>query len=241
MNSRSSAPDRLFRLSQHRERSVSTHRIPLNPLISHDMHTPPSTPRSVSTRSVLVLLVLLLAAPTALKAQLAIGGGFELRDADPKSGLNVHIENHLLKRVPVINLRLRLHASLFSDDINVQSVEGFDVSNLDIRSNQNFYDYGIAMLLGLNLGLANPYVGAGLGSENYKIKFNVTDGIPDPDLTLQDLNDQGFYFNGFIGAEVAPIPFLKPYFEYRFSQFLTDEQIDYESNGRIAIGLRLVF
>lgn len=191
----------------------------------------------------IVLTAMLLALPLApfqaASAQFAIGAGYQLRDESPESGYTVLIEKGFLKNVPLLTLRTRLHVSQFSDDYRISSLDGLagqigqDLDN--ITKDMKTLDYGLALLLGVNLGIVTPYAGAGIGSENYEISYD------DLDLDIESLSDSGFYWNGFLGATLSPIPVVKPFFEYRFTSFITDEEIDYTQNGRITIGLKLEF
>jgi len=185
------------------------------------------------------------------RAQFAIGGGYQLRNESPKTGFTIIAEQGFLGRFPLLTLKTRVHFSAFSDQLSIQDLDlrglaEASESQLSALHDLSSYDYGAAVLLGLNLGLVAPYVGAGLGNETFELKYKFTDAISLPNsLSLNDISDNGFYWNGFIGADVSPIPFLKPFFEYRFSGMLGEElgakEINYTQNGRITVGLKLQF
>jgi opacity protein-like surface antigen len=196
------------------------------------------------------MLVLLLMPIHSASAQFAIGGGYQLRDESPESGYTVFIEKGFLKNVPMLRMGMRLHVSQFSEDYRISSLDGLigqvgeDLGN--ISSDMKTLDYGLALLLGVNLGIVTPYAGAGIGNENYEINYDLSkiqmpSGDVDDLLSLESLSDSGFYWNGFVGATLSPIPIVKPFFEYRFTSFMTEEAIDYTQNGRITIGLKLEF
>lgn len=209
------------------------------------------TMNRVGKTLLLVFLFGLLLTAELTRAQFAIGGGYQLRNESPKTGFTIIAEQGFLGRFPLLTLKTRVHFSAFSDQLSIQDL---DLQNLveateaqraalhDLSS----YDYGAAVLLGLNLGLVAPYVGAGLGNETFELKYKFTDAISLPNsLSLDDISDNGFYWNGFIGADVSPIPFLKPFFEYRFSGMLGEElgakELNYSQNGRITVGLKIQF
>jgi opacity protein-like surface antigen len=130
------------------------------------------------------------------------------------------------------------------DDIGGQI--GQDILDEGLYRDMKSLDYGLALLLGVNLGIVTPYAGAGIGSERYEWDYDLSNVKTDVNsldelLSLESLSDSGFYWNGFVGATLSPIPLLKPFFEYRFTSFMTDEAIDYTQNGRITIGLKLEF
>lgn len=204
-------------------------------------------PRRISTLAPMIgcLFFVGLLFPSQSKAQFAIGGGYELRDEEPKTGYMVMIENGFLKRFPMISLKTRLHLSVFADEISVRDQAVLD--QLELSETEQFlsqvdsYDFGLAVLMGVNLGIVKPYGGVGLGNESYKIDYAIPSSVTVPPDFQQSLSDNGFYGNIFVGTEISPIPLLKPFVEYRFSTFLTDEEINYSQNGRISLGLKLQF
>lgn len=191
------------------------------------------------------LLIVALLYPAQSNAQFAIGGGYELRDEEPKTGYMVMIENGFLKRFPMISLKTRLHLSVFADEISVRDQDVLNQLELSetqqLLSQVDSYDFGLAVLMGVNLGIVKPYAGLGLGNESYKIDYSIPPSLTVPSNFKQSLSDNGFYGNVFIGTEISPIPILKPFVEYRFSTFLTQEEINYSQNGRISLGLKLQF
>ena len=191
------------------------------------------------------LLLIGLLLPAQSNAQFAIGGGYELRDEEPKTGYMVMIENGFLKRFPMISLKTRLHLSVFADEISVRDQDVLNQLELSetqqLLSQVDSYDFGLAVLMGVNLGIVKPYAGLGLGNESYKIDYAIPPSLSVPSNFKQSLSDNGFYGNVFIGTEISPIPVLKPFVEYRFSTFLTQEEINYSQNGRISLGLKLQF
>ena len=191
------------------------------------------------------LLLIGLLLPSQSNAQFAIGGGYELRDEEPKTGYMVMIENGFLKRFPMISLKTRLHLSVFADEISVRDQDVLNQLELSetqqLLSQVDSYDFGLAVLMGVNLGIVKPYAGLGLGNESYKIDYSIPPSLTVPSNFKQSLSDNGFYGNVFIGTEISPIPILKPFVEYRFSTFLTQEEINYSQNGRISLGLKLQF
>lgn len=197
-----------------------------------------------------VLFVLFLTTEIS-RAQFAIGGGYQLRNESPKTGFTIIAEQGFLGRFPLLTLKTRVHFSAFSDQLSLKDLEAGDLAQateaqLSALHDLSSYDYGAAVLFGLNLGLVSPYVGAGLGNETFELKYKFTDVISLPgSITLDDISDNGFYWNGFVGADVSPIPFLKPFFEYRFSGVLGEEigakEINYTQNGRITVGLKIQF
>src|SRR5690625_6779813 len=86
------------------------------------------------------------------------------------------------------------------------------------------YDYGIAAIAGLKLGLVRPYVGLGIGNQqfNYDPEDNqeITDVIPD--------DASSFYWNGFGGAEISILPFLSPFIEYRIANLTSADDIHFD-------------
>lgn len=161
-------------------------------------------------------------------AQWGIGAGVEIRDEDPTTGVGIKIEREILSKMPVVDLNLRGHFSWFSDD----SAENIFDQLSDTRINVNVYDYGAALVLGVNLGIVKPYVGGGIGNERYTEESN-TGFLENP--------EENFYWNGFGGAEITLLPYLKPFIEFRYSKFVDTDEISFDSYNRLAIGVTFRF
>ena len=185
------------------------------------------------TSAFIILLLLLISAPAF--AQLEIGASYELRDDDPNSGFGVRIEKGFLDKVPVLNMGLRAHFSYFSQE-NDLSQSGIDYSQ-DLTN----YDFGVALIAGVDIGLIQPFVGLGLGSETVDISYKDQPTLPGF-TEAEDEDESNFYWNTSVGAKVTIIPLVKPFIEYRYSNnSLSDPQVSDKSNGRIIFGVSLSF
>jgi len=179
---------------------------------------------------------------TSTFGQMEVGISYELRDELPQNGFGLSIESPLLPKVPVINLGIRLHLSYFSED-NELTQQGLRYSE-ELTN----YDVGIQAIVGLSVGLVEPYVGLGIGTERIQIQptalqpFNVDSGVFD--LLLSDKNDDNLYWNASIGAKVSIIPILKPFVEYRYTNTELGSprfhQFDAKT-GRIIFGIGIRF
>lgn len=166
-------------------------------------------------------------------AQTSIGASYEIRDEDPQNGFGVRLEREILQKLPIVNLSLRGHFSYFNEDISYDDrTYSTDITN---------YDYGLAAVGGVSLGLLSPYVGLGLGSSTLDVnRENLPSGSP----LDEENDDSAIYWNGFVGAKVSPIPFIKPFVEYRLEDVsnYSDELSDIKnSNGRLIFGVSLAF
>ncbi|WP_020402650.1 outer membrane protein [Gracilimonas tropica] len=183
-----------------------------------------------------VLLITIFSAPAL--AQLEIGASYELRNEEPKNGFGLRIQKGIFERLPLVNLGIRLHASYFSEENNIdpqnQSYSySRDLTNIDV---------GIAAIGGVSLGLLEPYVGLGLGTENYEQVINDYSG-PES-VKPQSGSDNNIYWNMLAGAKVTVIPLIKPFVEYRYSDTSLSEPA-FENvksqTGRIMFGVSLSF
>jgi opacity protein-like surface antigen len=176
---------------------------------------------------------------TSSFAQFEIGASYELRDAEPQNGFGVRIQKGLLEKLPVVNLSLRLHGSYFSEENNVDPNNQSYSYSKDLTN----YDVGVAAIGGVSVGLIEPYVGVGLGTENYEraisdVQNNQGNTIPDGS------NESSLYWNILAGAKVTILPILKPFVEYRYSasDLEKPEFQDVKSKtGRIMFGISLSF
>src|SRR5690625_5354366 len=153
----------------------------------------------------LLASVLFISQPAA--AQWAIGASYEMQNENPENGFGVRVERGIIGNLPLLDLSMRAHFSYFNDTNSIT------LKDIDFSSDIDMYDYGIAAIAGLKLGLVRPYVGLGIGNQqfNYDPEDNqeITDVIPD--------DASSFYWNGFGGAEISILPFLSPFIEYRIA------------------------
>lgn len=164
-------------------------------------------------------------------AQWSIGASYEIRDKEPENGFGIRLERGLLGDAPVVDLRLRGHFSYFSKD-NYAGEDGIEYGQIEN------YDFGLAGVGGVSVGLLTPYIGVGLGSTTTDLK----------DAQLPSQGNEGseskLFWNGFVGAELSPIPAVKPFVEYRLQAAQSfdelQESVD-ESNGRLIFGISLAF
>ncbi len=188
------------------------------------------------SKSILAIVVFALTLgimPEMSKAQTSIGASYEIRDEEPQNGFGLRLEREILQKLPIVNLSLRGHFSYFNEDISYENrTYSTDITN---------YDYGLAAVGGVSLGLLSPYVGVGLGASTLDVN---RDNLPSGSPLDGESDDSAIYWNGFVGAEVSPIPMLKPFVEYRFEDIsnYSDELSDIQnSTGRLIFGVSLSF
>jgi len=166
-------------------------------------------------------------------AQWSVGVSYEYRDEDPNNGFGFRAEKSIFDGIPLLDLSLRGHFSNFN--------ETMPDNRRDINSILDFgvYDFGFAALAGFSLGLVSPYVGAGIGHERFKLDTD------DPD---ESINDRNIYWNGFIGANVEILPYLKPFIEFRAGKLTSAAEIEADeiktvtdNINRLAIGVSIRF
>lgn len=172
------------------------------------------------------LLFLFIPIHDTVDAQWAIGASYEIRSEDPDNGFGFRVEKGLLKDVPLIDLGIRAHFSYFNETNSI-SREGVEISR-EIDT----YDYGLAALGGIKLGLVKPYVGLGIGNQRFKYEAEIDDF---------SFSESSFYWNGFGGAEFTLLPLFNPFIEYRIARLTGTEDIEYDNISRLAIGVNVRF
>lgn len=177
-----------------------------------------------------LLFIFALPAKDTVIAQWGIGASYEIRTEDPTNGFGVRLEREILSGIPLLDFNVRAHLSYFNDTNYLSRREIVISGDFDV------YDIGLAATAGLSIGLVKPYVGLGIGSERYKFS-------PDIPVEVADaaFKERGYYWNGFGGAEITILPFIKPFIEYRISRLSSMDDIDFDNIGRFAIGLNLRF
>jgi opacity protein-like surface antigen len=178
--------------------------------------------------SALFLVTACFLIPEHAAAQWNIGASYQVRHETPKKGFGVHIQRQVLKAIPVVYLGLRAHFSYFKSSYE-QHPTDVPSQTTDIK----FYDYGLDAIGGVPLGFLKPYVGIGIGSDKYKMNDN---------LVHSARSESKFFFNSFVGAALTFIPLLHPFIEYRFEPSGSPKFFkDFNSDGRLVLGLSLVF
>lgn len=194
-------------------------------------------------KAILILAGIMLTcslSPNITIAQWGIGGSYEIRDREPENGFGVRLERGILQKLPIVDLGLRAHFSYFSDE---NQVDPQDPNQSTFSQEITDYDIGVTALAGVNIGLLKPYVGIGLGSNT--INLDVSNDAPDG---FSDNEESKIYWNALIGAELSPLPVLKPFVEYRYSDVGEDffknaqsQNVRESYNGRIIFGVLLSF
>src|SRR5690625_6333420 len=107
----------------------------------------------------LLASVLFISQPAA--AQCATRTSKEMQNKNPENGFGVRVERGILENLPLLDLSMRAHFSYFNDTNNIT------LNNIDFSSEIDMYDYGIAAIAGLKLGLVRPYVDPGIENQQF--------------------------------------------------------------------------
>ena len=174
----------------------------------------------------------ILSFPEKSLAQIGIGGGLDIRSEEPTHGYGIRLEYRVLNLPPVADLKVRAHGSYFSDTQKKRtSVNGLVTEIIEEKS---AFDIGAAILAGVKLGPVNPFAGIGLGIDSSEL--NTDRSVSHPNQ-LRGINEENFYWNLFFGGELSIIPFIKPFFEYRFVQLINPENINIKDSERFSLGI----
>lgn len=165
-------------------------------------------------------------------AQIGIGAGMDIRSEEPTHGYGLRLEYRIVNLPPVADLKIRAHGSYFSDT----QTRSYSVNGLitEVFEEKSAFDIGAALLAGVNLGPVNPYAGIGLGIDSSEIEADRPLSQPN---RLKGINEENIYWNLFFGGELSIIPYIKPFFEYRFVQLINPESIDIKDSERFSLGI----
>ncbi len=177
-----------------------------------------------------LLLAAIIAIPAQTMAQWSVGLSYQIREAEPETGFGIRVERAILGKLPLIDLRLRAHFAYFNQNNEITS------QNITF-GNITYYDFGLAGVAGVSLGLFKPYIGLGLGSSTINLESEDFEGGP----------ESAFFWSGFLGVEFTPIPKINPFIEYRFQpveepgDVFEDASVDefWNSDGRFILGLSI--
>lgn len=177
---------------------------------------------------VLLLALFGITIPQSAEAQIRVGANYGYRNAKPKSGFGISLEPTAYS-TKLYDIDVRGYYNSFStSDSKTYSGESFD------RKIEH-YDSGIDLVGRYKLPFVDPYIAIGVGFSSYKI-------------TGRDYSQikTSFLYNGSVGLEINPIPYVKPFVEYKYTKSAVDKaQIllfnPDNSIGQLEVGLNLKF
>ncbi len=180
-----------------------------------------------------LVIVILFTVPEESSAQWSAGGGFELREQEPSKGVSLKLQRDFLTAIPIIRLGIRGYGSIFPEQTSTfQGGSGaateFSVANIS-------YQTSAALIGGLNMGMTNPYVGLGIGVHHFEVKTVQMNG------ETSRVTNENIAIQAIAGAEIALLPFIHPYIEYKFSQFSGEHGLEYDHTGSLSFGLMFKF
>lgn len=180
-----------------------------------------------------IVIVILFAVPKDSSAQWSAGGGFELREQEPSKGVSFKLQRDFLTAIPIIRLGIRGYGSIFPEQSSTfQGGNGapteFSVANVS-------YNTGAALMGGLNMGITNPYVGLGIGVHHFEVKTVQMNG------EISRETNENIALHAIAGAEIALLPFIHPFIEYKFFQFRGRHGLEYDHTGSLSFGLMFKF
>jgi opacity protein-like surface antigen len=159
-------------------------------------------------------------------AQWSAGVSYEYRNEDPNSGFGLRVERSILQDTPFLDLSLRGHFSYFNENTRINR------QGVNFSSELDVYDIGVAAFAGFTIKMVSPYFGVGIGNERFKLST---------DTQNFSFKERNFYWNGFIGADVEILPYLKPFVEFRAGKLTNTDEVQTDNINRLAIGLNVYF
>jgi len=181
----------------------------------------------------LLLLMLSVCVQERAIAQFGIGAGLDIRSEEPANGYGIRLEYKFFELPVAADLRVRLHGSYFFEE-KIIRFENRGIQS-EVREGSSAFDVGAAVLAGVNVGMVSPYAGAGIGVDG--IDNNPRQGV----TQYSRIKEENMFWTALFGAEIKFIPYIKPFFEYRFVQLLNTGDIDFTESERLSIGVIMRF
>lgn len=165
-------------------------------------------------------------------AQVGIGAGLDIRSEEPTHGYGLRLEYRVFNLPPIADFKVRAHGSYFSET----QKKSYSVNGLvtEIFEEKSAFDVGAAILAGVYLGPVNPFAGIGVGVDSSEVETTRMVSRPN---RLKGINEENLYWNLFFGGELSIIPYIKPFFEYRFVQLIKPQNIDIKDSERFSLGI----
>lgn len=183
----------------------------------------------------------------SVEAQIALGGGLELREEDPETGINLRLEKELGFSLPFVKFRGRIQGGFFTEDgVELTQNQLSQFSDPEINS----YYAGANLLAEIGIPIPiNPYGGLGVGYETVSVKAGDASGNQSGNFL--DDTEGSAYIEATVGLKLSLLPLVKPFVEYRyvepFSDFdefrnnVTSLSRDAKANNRFVFGILLQF
>ena len=196
---------------------------------------------------IIALLPVSLLTINSANAQFALGGGLELREEEPKTGINLRLEKELEFSLPFVKFRGRVQGGFFTNDgIELSQNQLNQFSDPEINS----YYAGANLLAEIGIPIPiNPYGGLGVGYETITVKAGDATGNQSGNI-LDDSEGSG-YIEATVGLKLSLLPLFKPFVEYRsvepfsdldqFRNNVTSLNRDATANNRFVFGILLQF
>ena len=186
---------------------------------------------------IIAAAVLVIPAQSAI-AQWGIGLSYQIREESPKHGFGIRLERDILQKLPLVDLGLRAHFAYFNENNSITR-NGITFGEV------TYYDYGLAGSAGISLGFLKPYVGIGIGASTIDI---TVEEVQQDQQSEGSGSETAFYWSGFVGIELTPIPKINPFIEYRFAPVDEADQVfndlseeAWNSDGRLILGVSISF
>lgn len=175
-------------------------------------------------KKVLFTILAVLSLSTISNAQ-SIGLSYAYSSTAPNSGYSAHFESSIIC-LGVVSLNSRLRGTMFSEK-DFGFFESVDVLTVDVS----------ALAKVSIIPMVNPYGGLGIAYEKTDYKMDIL-GSKTSDSQVE------FPLYITVGAEFSPIPFIKPFIEYRLraADLKEVKNAKYDSDrGIVAIGVAVSF
>lgn len=173
-------------------------------------------------KKVLFTILAVLSFSAISNAQ-SLGVSYAYSSTAPVSGLSAHFESSIVS-LGVVSLNSRLRGTMFSEK-DFAAYKSVDVLTIDV-----------SVLAKVSIiPMVNPYGGLGIAYEktDVELAFN---------LGESSQTEYPLYIT--VGAEFSPIPFIKPFIEYRLraADLKEVKNAKYDSDrGIVAIGVAVSF
>lgn len=179
------------------------------------------------------LLLLVVLPPMAISQHTGVGLTYQQRSDVPTNGFGAQIERDFFDHTAILFLRGRIHVAYFSEN-NALDVTIGGQTSLEYGKVESV-DFGVTALGGVRLGFLEPYIGLGIGVENWNQRFN--------DIALI-IDDNPTKYYGVAGTSVTILPYIEPFIEYRVSAYDNMKEARKEiseGKSRFIVGLSIRF
>lgn len=174
-------------------------------------------------------------------SQIGVGFSYEIQNETPQWGLSTNLEYILPIASPMLSIAIKGRASYYKEETrSLNGTAGIFLRSTDVEAKTIGFGLGGIGLLNTNFPL-QPYVGMDLGITFQD--FFIIEGESSNNSNFSNrysIKETNVGLNAVGGFRFTPIPYFKPFIEYRIGKAFNEQELP-NPNNHLSVGAIVVF